>query len=148
VTITIRPATDADVPALLDLYAELHPDDPPVPADVASEVWPRIAAQAGRTVLVAELDGVIAGTVDCTILPNLTRGARPFALVENMVVGTAHRRSGVGRLLVDAVLDLAGSTRCYKVQLLSRSSRVDAHAFYESCGFRATAQGYRRYLDR
>ncbi len=53
--IKIRPATEPDLPSLLGLYAELHPDDPP-PAD-AVEVWRRIAVQQGRTILVAESPG-------------------------------------------------------------------------------------------
>jgi hypothetical protein len=52
--ITIRSASQADVPALLALYAELHPDDPSPSAQTALNAWQAIEAQAGRTVLVAE----------------------------------------------------------------------------------------------
>ncbi|MGI5215479.1 N-acetyltransferase family protein [Plantactinospora sp. CA-290183] len=145
--IGVRPASRADVPTLLDLYAELHPGDRPPSAETARDVWRAIAAQAGRTVLVAESAGTVVGTVDCAVLPNLTRGARPFMLVENVVVTAGHRRSGVGSALLAATVSLARQTGCYKVQLLSRAERHAAHAFYESHGFRAVAQGYRRYLD-
>jgi N-acetylglutamate synthase-like GNAT family acetyltransferase len=141
---SVRPATEADLPALLALYAELHPDDQP-PAG-AVEVWRQIAAQQGRTILVAESAGVVVGTVDCAILPNLTRGARPFMLVENVVVASVARRDGVGAMLMDAAVTLARTSGCYKVQLLSRMTRDSSHAFYESCGFRAVAQGFRLYL--
>jgi ribosomal protein S18 acetylase RimI-like enzyme len=146
-TVTIRPAREGDLPALLGLYAELHPGDPAPDPRTAIETWRAIEAQAGRTVLVAESHGVVVGTADCTMLPNLTRGTRPFMLVENVVVLAAHRRSGVGRALLEAAHALARQTRCYKMQLLSRSSRKAAHAFYESLGFRTIAQGYRLYLD-
>lgn len=147
VPIKTRPAVEADLPILLALYAELHPDDSPPAGPVAAEAWRAIAAQAGRTVLLAEWDETPVGTVDCTTLPNLTRGARPFMLVENMVVSAAHRRSGVGTALLDAAVGLAREAGCYKVQLLSRATRHAAHVFYESCGFRAVANGYRLYLD-
>jgi hypothetical protein len=52
--ITIRSASQADVPALLALYAELHPDDPSPSAQTALNAWQAIEAQAGRTVLLAE----------------------------------------------------------------------------------------------
>jgi ribosomal protein S18 acetylase RimI-like enzyme len=147
VPVTTRPATDADLPALLALYAELHPDDqPPTPADVR-RAWQAITAQAGRTILVAEADGTVVGTADCATLPNLTRQARPFLLVENVVVTATHRRSGIGAALMDGVVALAKNAGCYKIQLLSRATRQAAHAFYESCGFQAVAQGYRLYLD-
>jgi ribosomal protein S18 acetylase RimI-like enzyme len=144
--ISVRPATQADVPALLNLYTELHPADPPPSVQTALDVWRAIEAQDGRTVLVAEAGGTVVGTVDCAVLPNLTRGARPFALIENVVVAAGHRRSGVGSSLLEAAVCLARQAGCYKVQLLSRTERLSAHAFYESLGFRAVAQGYRLYL--
>jgi len=147
VTITIRLASEGDVPVLLALFAELHPDDPAPSAQAAASAWQAIEGQSGRTVLLAESDGAVVGTVDCATLPNLTRGARSFMLVENVVVAAGHRRSGVGAALMEAALALARQAHCYKVQLLSRASREAAHAFYESLGFRPAAQGYRLYLD-
>ncbi|WP_329109892.1 GNAT family N-acetyltransferase [Micromonospora sp. NBC_01699] len=144
--ITIRTAVETDLPALLALYGQLHPDDTPLPVDRAGPIWREITAQPGRTVLLASRDGVPAGTLDCTVLPNLTRGGRPFMLVENVVVDSSVRRRGVGRRLLAAAVDLARSTGCYKVQLLSRSTRDEAHDFYESCGFRQIAAGFRHYL--
>ncbi len=131
---------------MLDLYAELHPSDLPPSMQAALDVWRSIESQAGRTVLVAESAGTVVGTLDCAVLPNLTRGARPFALVENVVVTATHRRSGVGSALLEAAVSVARQAGCYKIQLLSRAERHVAHAFYESFGFRAVAQGYRLYL--
>jgi ribosomal protein S18 acetylase RimI-like enzyme len=145
--ISVRPASESDVPALLNLYGELHPADTPPSAQTALDVWRAIQAQAGRTVLVAQSAATVVGTVDCAVLPNLTRSARPFALIENVVVTTGWRRSGVGSALLQAAVALARQAGCYKVQLLSRAERHAAHAFYESHGFRAVAHGYRRYLD-
>ena len=146
-TITTRLATEADLPALLALLRELHPDDPTPSAEAATAAWRAIEGRPGRAILLAETDGVVAGTVDCATLPNLTRGARSFMLVENVVVAADHRRSGVGAALMAAAFAAARREGCYKVQLLSRSGREAAHAFYESLGFRAVAQGYRVYLD-
>jgi ribosomal protein S18 acetylase RimI-like enzyme len=147
VTITIRPASERDVPALLALFAELHPDDPAPSAQAAAGAWRAVEGQSGRTVLLAGSDGVVVGTIDCATLPNLTRGARSFMLVENVVVAARHRRSGVGAALMEAALGLARQADCYKVQLLSRAGREAAHAFYESLGFRTVARGYRLHLD-
>jgi GNAT superfamily N-acetyltransferase len=145
--ISVRQASRDDVPALLDLYAELHPADPAPAAQTAIDVWRAIEAQPGRTVLVAQAAAIVVGTVDCAVLPNLTRDARPFMLVENVVVNAGYRRAGVGSALLQAAVNLARRAGCYKVQLLSRAERSAAHAFYESHGFRAVAQGYRLYFD-
>lgn len=145
--IVVRPASQDDLPALLRLYAELHPADLPPAEQTALDVWRAIEAQSGRTILVAQAAVTVVGTVDCAVLPNLTRGARPFMLVENVVVAVEYRRAGVGSALMEAVVRLARQAGCYKVQLLSRAERDAAHAFYESRGFRAVAQGYRLYFD-
>lgn len=128
------------------VFADLHPGDPGLSPAAAEGVWRQITAQAGRTVLVAEADGVVAGTLDHTVLPNLTRGGRPFMLIENVVVGPAYRRRGLGRALLGSALATARAQGCYKAQLLSRMERGEAHRFYESLGFRAGAQGYRVYF--
>ncbi|MFE4535224.1 GNAT family N-acetyltransferase [Streptomyces scopuliridis] len=145
--ITIRPAAETDLHALLALYAELNPDDAPLPAESARSIWAAVRHQQGRTVLVADLDGTPVGTADCVVLPNLTRGGRSILVVENVVVANTHRRRGVGRQLMDATARLAGSTGCYKIQLLAADGQ-EAHTFYRACGFRPLAQGFRRYLDR
>lgn len=145
--ITIRPATEGDLSALLGLFAELHPDDPPAAGAAALDIWREIAAQAGRTILLAELDGAVVGTIDCAVLPNVARGGRPFMLIENVVVAERRRRSGVGSALLDAAVDLGRRAGCYKVQLMSATAREGAHAFYEARGFQTLAKGFRRYFD-
>ncbi|MFF2065695.1 GNAT family N-acetyltransferase [Streptomyces sp. NPDC058200] len=144
--ITVRSADRADLPFLLGLYRELNPDDAPLPAETAGAVWSAIAAQQGRTVLVAERGGVVVGTADCVVLPNLTRGGRSILFVENVVVAGAARRHGVGKQLMDAVVALGRSSGCYKVQLLAADDAY-VHTFYEACGFQVLAQGFRRYVE-
>ncbi|MYS81288.1 GNAT family N-acetyltransferase [Embleya scabrispora] len=144
-TMTIRPATARDLPGLLALYAEFHPDDVPLPVEDAYLIWADIATQRGRTVLVADLDGDVVGTADCAVLPNLTRGGRPIMFVENVVVAATRRRQGTGRRLLAAAGTLAADAGCYKLQLLAADS-AEAHEFYRACGFESRAQGFRRYL--
>ncbi len=144
--ITTRAATESDLPSLLALLGQLNPEDPALtPAD-AARVWREIAAQPGRTVLVAELDGAVVGTADCAVIANLTRGGRPLMVLENIVVDAARRRRGVGARLLEAAVSIAETAGCYKVGLSSRKSRTEAHAFYEAAGFTASAEGYRLYL--
>ncbi|SFA78296.1 Predicted N-acetyltransferase YhbS [Amycolatopsis marina] len=144
--LTIRPAQEQDLPGLLALYAEMHPDDEPLDAEHARQTWQHIAAQQGRTVLVADTDAELAGTVDCVILPYLTRRAQPIMLVENVVVAAEHQRRGVGRALLRRAVELADEAGCYKVHLLSDLGDPEVNAFYSACGFQPIAQGWRRYL--
>lgn len=143
--ITVRSAVEMDLSVLLALYSELNPDDPLLPEASADAIWAAISRQQGRTILVAEAGGVVAGTADCIVLPNLTRGGRAILFVENVVVAGSFQRRGVGRQLMEAAVRLGVSAGCYKVQLLAADDAY-VHTFYEACGFKALAEGFRRYI--
>jgi GNAT superfamily N-acetyltransferase len=80
-------------------------------------------------------------------VPNLTHGGAPWAIVENVVVDAAVRRCGVGRRLMEDVAHRCRTAGCYKIQLLSRKHRAEAHSFYRMLGFEASAEGFRCYLE-
>lgn len=145
--ITVRPAVAKDLSSLLALYSELNPDDAPLPQEPADAIWAEIAGQQGRTVLVAEADGAVVGTADCLVLPNLTRDGRAILFVENVVVAGSGKRQGIGRRLMEAAVRLGEAAGCYKVQLLAADDAY-VHTFYEACGFKPLAQGFRRYIER
>ncbi|MCQ9184222.1 GNAT family N-acetyltransferase [Streptomyces sp. IBSBF 2953] len=145
--INVRPAGERDLSALLTLYSELNPDDAPLPSASAAAVWADISRQQGRTILVADAEGALAGTADCLVMPNLTRGGRAILFVENVVVAGSFRRRGVGRRLMESAVRLGESADCYKIQLLAADDAY-VHAFYEACGFGAAAEGFRRYVPQ
>jgi GNAT superfamily N-acetyltransferase len=143
--VTVRSAGSSDLPALLALYLQLNPDDPAIDEHTAAATWTTIAGIPGRTVLVAEQAAQILGTLEVTIVPNLTRGGRPVLLVENVVVDYAQRRRGLGRRLLEAAADIGREAGCYKLQL--STDVPEAFAFYESTDLNHTARTYKRYLD-
>jgi GNAT superfamily N-acetyltransferase len=127
--------------------ASSAPDAYEADEERAARAFAAIDADESQTLLVAEVDGEIAGSLHLVIVPNLTHNARPWAIVENIVVGSRHRRAGIGRQLVRDAIDRARRAGCYKVQLLSRIEREGAHEFYGSLGFSPSAVGFRLYLD-
>ncbi|MBL6080980.1 GNAT family N-acetyltransferase [Belnapia sp. T18] len=78
----------------------------------------------------------------CTLIqvPNLTRGTRPYAFIENVVTHAAHRRQGHGRAVLGASLAAAWAAGCYKAMLLTGSTREATFRFYEAAGFRCGEQ--------
>jgi GNAT superfamily N-acetyltransferase len=145
VDVEVRSAESGDLEHLLGLLRELNPDDPPLDAHTAGAVWEQIQAQRGRTVLVADTAAGLVGTLDCFIVANLTRNGRPILFIEKVIVAADRRRVGIGCRLLEAAIDIARSSGCYKAQLLAADD-PKAGAFYEGCGFARSAQGYRRYL--
>ena len=70
----------------------------------------------------------------------MTRGTRPFAVVENVVTHEAHRRRGLASALFDEVRRRCEARGCYKIMLMSGAHRTQVHRFYESVGFDKNAK--------
>jgi GNAT superfamily N-acetyltransferase len=132
----IRHATEADLDGLLDLYAHLSPNEAPLPprAQVV-KLWEEIIANPMLTYFFAECAGKLIATCNLTIVPNLTRGARPFGVIENVITHPDFRRQGLAKQVLDHAIDAAKQAGCYKVMLLSGAKRTEAHALYEKVGF-------------
>ena len=133
--VSVRLATLADLPAILSLYAQLSPGDLLPDAAAAEATWRRILASDMMSVHVADDAGAVVATCVLIVVPNLTRGQRPFALIENVVSDEAVRGRGFGKAVVRAATDHAFGQGCYKVMLMTGRSDPAVLSFYESCGF-------------
>ena len=133
-TPTIRRAGAEDLPGMLALYRHLHPTDPVLAPAAAEAAW-RALLSSGMTVpVVAELIGVLVSSCTLAIIPNMSRGARPYGVIENVVTDPAHRRTGMGRAVLQAALDIAWEAGCYKVMLATGSRQEATLRFYEGAG--------------
>lgn len=131
----VRPARMGDLDGLLELYRHLNPYDPfPGRAD-AETAWRALLGSGLTTVFLAEEAGRPVASCTLVIVPNLTRGARPYGVIENVVTHAEHRRQGLGRSVLSAALDAAWAARCYKVMLATGSRQEATLRFYEAAGF-------------
>jgi GNAT superfamily N-acetyltransferase len=137
-----------DLEGIMDLYEVLIPDDTLASLDHLKTVWDHIMSNPELyRYAVAEENGRLVATSNITIVPNLTRSGRPYAVIENVVTHPSARRRGFGRETMELLLDYAKEKNCYKVILLSSSHRAEAHKFYESLGFDGDAKrGYTYYM--
>jgi GNAT superfamily N-acetyltransferase len=138
--IAVRTAAPADLPGLLALYAQLNPDDPPL--ENPGPAYINLLATPGLTVFVLEDAGTIAATCTLVVIPNLTRNARPYALIENVVTSAAHRTRGHGSAVIKTALSAAWAANCYKVMLLTGSKRPETLRFYQNLGFIQNKTGF------
>ncbi len=146
-TITLRAAQTSDLPDLLKLYQALNPSDPVLTAQEASTTFAAMLAQPGLTVFLATDNGEAVATATLLIIPNLTRAARSYAFIENVVTLETLRGRGYGRAVVRHAVEAAFAANCYKVMLLTGRQRPEIHAFYESCGFVQNKTGFQIRLD-
>jgi GNAT superfamily N-acetyltransferase len=142
--LAIRVAEASDLPALLGLYAQLNPADPPIEAAVAIERMTAILAQPGMRIFIGFAGKVAAATVTLVVVPNLTRAGASYALIENVVTSADHRKQGFGAALIAHAIDAAWVAGCYKVMLLTGSKDPATLRFYEGCGFAQDKTGYQK----
>ena len=132
----IREATEGDFEAVLRLYRQLHPDDPVLEDGSGWRVYKDIIGSEHLYIFVLELDGCIQATCYLNIIPNVTRKASPYGVIENVVTDGSFRRKGLGKAVLCYALEVAWALGCYKVMLQTGSRRESTHAFYRACGFK------------
>ena len=138
----IRLANPDDLSGILTLYRQLNPDDPVLDPDAAETAWSALLSCGLTTIFVADMGGLLVSSCTLAIVPNLSRGARPYAVIENVVTHADHRRTGLGRAVLRAALDKAWRADCYKVLLATGSRRESTLRFYEGAGFQRDAKTY------
>ena len=132
-----RSAFAEDLPAILDLYRFLQPADPILdPRDEAVlKHWMTILRDSRLRYFVAESEDKIVSCCTLTLVPNLTRGMRPYGIIENVVTRPDYRKKGFATGVLSAALEDAWREGCYKVMLMTGSKEEGTLRFYENAGF-------------
>jgi len=142
--VRIRPAADADLAAVLALYAQPGMDDGRMlPLPEARRLLARFAAYPDYTLYVAEQGRAIVGTFALLVMDNLGHLGTPSAIVEDVVVAPEAQSRGVGRAMMEFARRKSIEKRCYKLVLSSNAKRERAHAFYEQLGYERYGYAFR-----
>jgi ribosomal protein S18 acetylase RimI-like enzyme len=137
----VRPATPADIPALMRLkrlLAENENSPHVVRASAADWLRDGFGEHAGFSAFVAEQDGVVVGMATCSGRV-ITGWNGPVIFLQDLFVEPAHRRRGIARALTARVA-------AYACQLGSPIVELTVHAdnpaqnFYRQNGFMALPQ--------
>lgn len=129
-TVEIRRIRPADAEAVAVLCGQLG-----YPADgvAVAERMRSIAADANRAVLVACVNGAVAGWIDLSVEYHLQSEAA--ALIGGLVVAEAARGQGIGLALCRAAEAWARGRGVAKMRVRSNAIRERAHAFYLRDGY-------------
>ncbi|MFD0684168.1 GNAT family N-acetyltransferase [Actinomadura fibrosa] len=148
---TFREATADDLPRIVRLLA----DDPlgmtrETPGEVIPEAYftafAAIDKDANNALIVAEIDGEIAGTLQLTYIPGLTYTGGERAQIEGVRVAAEQRGRGVGQAIITWAIEQARARGCRVVQLTTDRQRPDAIRFYQKIGFRPSHMGMKYHL--
>jgi GNAT superfamily N-acetyltransferase len=110
-----------------NLPGRTSPEEPMAPDDAAA-----FLADPSVLYWVAEESGVVVGELLCHLLRLPSRGAREL-LLYSIGVRENHRRSGVGKALVDEMVLWTRKANVPEVWVLA--DNPGAEAFYAACGF-------------
>ncbi|MFC8298944.1 GNAT family N-acetyltransferase [Micromonospora orduensis] len=135
-----REAGSADFEQIIRLYRQLNPDDPVLDDGSDTAAFQQILSTPALRLFVLEVDGDVVATTYLNVIPNLTRSASPYAVIENVVVEESRRGTGLGRQIMAGTLQAAWDAGCYKAMLMTGSRTPSTHAFYRACGFSPDAK--------
>ncbi|MEM7801946.1 MAG: GNAT family N-acetyltransferase [Chloroflexota bacterium] len=126
---------------LIDLYTHLHQKDEPLPIDgVVQETWDQIITMPGHLPLGLYINERLVSSCILVVIPNLTRGCRPYGLIENVVTHADFRGRGLGKEILRYALEVAWKQNCYKVMLMTGRKDEAVFRFYEGVGFKRDAK--------
>jgi GNAT superfamily N-acetyltransferase len=137
----IRPATEHDIAALLNLYRDAGIDgEIGFSIEEATAHLAVLRSYPYFRVFVALVGEVVAGTYELVILDSMAKRGRRSGLVEAVAVHPQQQGHGIGRAMMQHALEQCRLASCYKMALSSNLKREQAHLFYDSLGF--TRHGY------
>lgn len=140
----IRRLIEQDLPALAELYTQFWGESSSL--EKMGATFQRIEQNPQYIVLVAEDGGRLAGSLMGIVCDELYGNARPFLVIEDVIVDKDHRRAGVGSALMREMERNAVENDCHYIIFVTEASRASAHSFYESLGYKA--DGYKGFKKR
>jgi GNAT superfamily N-acetyltransferase len=146
--VTIAPACATDIPELIDLLAVLfsiEQDFSPDPDRQRRGLAALLASPTGHIAIARDRSSRAVGMATAQLVISTAEGA-PSAWIEDVVVREDWRGQGLGRALLDAVLDWARKQGAVRAQLLADLDNTPALAFYDRIGWQPTRLGARRRM--
>jgi len=133
----IREINEQDARDMAELVRQLSPSDVSITDEMIETIRAKIATLLElkhMKVFGYEQDGKIIGTCTLGRMEGISKGCRPFAVIENVVVLDSIRSQGIGKHLVGHAIAQAEKWDCYKVILETGTQDEWKLKFYENCG--------------
>ncbi len=110
--------------------------DEPIPDQkILKNTWKDIIESKNFAVLGVFDNGILMSSCSIAIVPNLTRGCRPYALIENIATHRQNRRKGYGRVNLEFAAAYAKEKGCYKAMFMTGHLNENIEKFCQAIGF-------------
>lgn len=146
-----RRAEARDLTAIIAMLADdvlgAAREDPSLPLNKAYlDAFAAIERDENQFLLVVECDGEVAGCLQLSFIPGLSRLGMWRGQVESVRIAAAFRGQGLGEKMLQWVIATCREKSCGLVQLHTDVTRKDAIRFYEKLGFKASHAGMKLAL--
>jgi predicted N-acetyltransferase YhbS len=138
----IRPARLSDYKSVIALYNKFVGSARY--SQFNSDSFKKVLISDSNFIFVAEDNGTLVGFVTFSIRL-VVRYPKPIAELDELFVDEKYRRKGVGKLLMNRVLEKSKELECYRLFIESHYDHKVAHKYYEALGF--TNYGYHFIKD-
>jgi len=136
-TMHTREINESELRQLLDLYQHLHEQDDKLPElEVIERVWQQIQNDSNIKYFGIFHNNKLVSSCTISVIPNLTRSCRPYAVIENVVTHKQYRKRGLGKTVLDKAISFGWENNCYKIMLMTGRLNENTFRFYESVGFK------------
>jgi GNAT superfamily N-acetyltransferase len=146
-SITIDNAVETDIPTLCALLEDLFGIEADFEADTEAQrrgLAMLIAAPDRGMIKVARTaEGKVIGMVSAQLIISTAQGT-PAAWLEDMIVHKDYRHAGIGRTLIDAVLQWCKEQGVTRAQILVDIENTPAVGYYQHLGWQPTQLQARR----
>jgi GNAT superfamily N-acetyltransferase len=123
---------------LLEFY-DLHlwdvKDDPLPEKKIVDETWNSIIENHNLAALGVFDKGELMASCSIAVIPNLTRGCRPYALIEHIATHRQYRRKGYASAMLEYASQYARERGCYKVFFMTGHLSEKIRKFCHAAGF-------------
>ena len=130
-TIKIRSANEKDLQSLVILAEEF------IPGEAEKKKRINVLKQALRSpnyqLLVAELEGEIAGFIDQWVIQDFTHGAK-LSYIHSLYVSSEHRRKGIASKLLQETIKNAKNMGVLEIHVTTRFDNKPAINLYKKHG--------------
>ena len=149
--LSFRQATANDLASIVEMLADdaLGASREIVTSPVHEDyrvAFDAVAADENQYLAVAEDEAGIAGCLQISFIPGLSRRGMWRGQIESVRIHSRARGKGYGQVLFEWAIEQCRARGCGLIQLSTDKSRSDAQRFYERLGFVASHEGMKLAL--
>jgi len=135
--IIIREARESDLLTIGKLTLELIEamgNTEGIDIKLIAENCRNLLNEVNSHILVAEIEGVVAGFVNFTTRKTiLHRGLS--GLIDELIIAKSYRGKGIGKQLLSSAIKKSRQLGCCEVEVSTEKTNIKAREFYRQCGF-------------